>query len=88
MWIVYSSRHGGLSLPNLFAVSSGGGSPMRVTFSDASEDGAPSWSPDGKSIAFESHYDADEDSPTSLWLIAVPAQITAGPEMTTRENTR
>jgi TolB protein len=77
-WIVYSSRFGGLPLPNIFVVPANGGAPVRVTFSDANEDGAPSWSPDGRWIAFESHYDADNDSPSSLWRIPVPSEFVGG----------
>jgi len=74
-WIVYSSDYGGLPMPNVFVVSAEGGTPIRVTHEDAYEDGAPSWSPDGKRIVFESHPGQDEDTPASLWRIAVPSAI-------------
>ena len=77
-WIAYSSRHGTIPLPNIFAVPSRGGTPVRVTFSDENEDGAPTWAPDGRSLAFESHFDADADSPSSIWRISVPAEIIGG----------
>ena len=73
--IVYSSDNGSLSHPNIFIIPADGGTPIRLTRSKEREDGAPSWSPDGKWIAFESHENADEDSPTSLWLIKVPRLI-------------
>ena len=46
--------------------------PVRITYSDEREDGAPSVSPDGRWAAFESHRAEDEDSPTDLWIISVP----------------
>lgn len=71
-WIVYSSDYGDLPAPNIFIVSVYGGVPIRVTFDEQHEDSAPSWSPDGKWIAFESRAAKDEDSPASLWMIALP----------------
>jgi TolB protein len=71
-WLVYSSDYGGLPMPNIFVVSAHGGTPIRVTHDDTHEDGAPSWSPDGRWIAFESHLGQDENTPASLWQIAVP----------------
>ncbi len=47
-------------------------SPVRITRSDEHEDGAPSVSPDGRSVAFESHQTPDEQSPSDLWIISVP----------------
>jgi len=80
--VLSSSDYGNLPLPNIFAFSSQGvGRPLRITFSDAREDGAPSYSPDGRWIAFESHSTEDEDSPTAIWIIpARPENIflTAG----------
>ena len=71
-WIVYSADFGAAPLPNIFVIPAVGGKPVRITHDDNHEDGAPSWSPDGKWIAFESHKNENEDSPTSLWIIAVP----------------
>ena len=79
-WIVYSSDYGGLPTPNIFIIPAQSGSPLRVTYDDTHEDGAPSWSPDGKWIAFESHPGQDEDTPASLWRVAVPESARAAEE--------
>jgi len=71
-WIVYSTDEGGLPVPNIFVVSVDGGTPVRVTENSTFEDGAPSFSPDGSLIAFESHLGNDEDIPSALWNITVP----------------
>ena len=86
-WIVYSSDYGGLPVPNIFIVPAEACpepgrrscTPIRVTRDDAYEDSAPSWSPDGRWIAFESHLAGqDEDTPASLWRIAVPSLAHSG----------
>lgn len=71
-WIVYSSDHGGIPIPNIFIIPSGGGTPTRVTRNDSNEEGAASWSPDCRWIVFESHPGPEEDTPASLWRIPVP----------------
>ena len=71
-WIVYSSDAGQLPAPNLFVISTAGGEPIRLTHDARHGDGAASWSPDGKWIAFEAYSFAGQESPASLWRIAVP----------------
>jgi TolB protein len=73
--LVYSTDNGELPVPNIFVIPVEEGEPVRITFSDRYEDGAPSWSPDGRWIAFESHNEQHEDSPSSMWIIAVPAGL-------------
>ena len=70
-WIVYSSD-ATLTYANLYILPITGGSPTRVTYYSG-YDGAPSWSPDGSSISFESYPgDPDGSAGTTLWVIAAP----------------
>ncbi len=69
--VVTSSDYGGLTQPNIFRFPVSGGEPMRLTTSPDREDGAPSISPDGQWLAFESHRSANEQSPTDIWLKAL-----------------
>ena len=72
-WVVYSSNAGGLDFANLYIIPTVGGTPVRVTNYNQGYDGAPSWSPDGKTIAFEScEGDPDWSAGTTLWVIEVP----------------
>jgi len=72
-WLVYSSNEGDLEFANLYIIPVDGGMPERVTQYDNGYDGAPSWSPDGTRIAFESYPgDPDETSGTTLWMIDAP----------------
>ncbi len=74
-WIIYSSNETGLEFANLFIISATGGESIQVTFFDG-YDGAPSWSPDGNTIAFESYPgDPDDSSGTTLWVIDVPVEF-------------
>jgi TolB protein len=71
-WLVYSSDEGDLQYANLFIIPVEGGETTRVTRYDG-YDGAPSWSPDGTQIAFESFAGEPDGSPgTSLWIIDAP----------------
>ncbi|MHC4090995.1 MAG: TolB family protein [Planctomycetota bacterium] len=85
-WIASSSEYAvdgeHLPLPNIVAffvpdLDSDGDvpAPVRVTFNEGHEDGAPSVSPDGRRVAFESHRTQDEQSPADLWTIQVPASV-------------
>lgn len=71
--LVYSSDLGGLEFANLFVLSTSGGAALRVTDADR-YDGAPSWSPDGSTIAFESYAYGDPDGHrgTAIWTIDAP----------------
>jgi len=72
-WIVYSSNESGIEFANLFIIPISGGNAVRITQYEG-YDGAPSWSPDGNTIAFESYPgDADDTPGTTLWTIDVPA---------------
>ncbi|MEW5760630.1 MAG: endo alpha-1,4 polygalactosaminidase [Candidatus Thermoplasmatota archaeon] len=72
-YILSSSNYGDLSVPNIYAFSvNGSGKPVRITFSSTHEDGAPSYSPDGKWIAFESHKGQAENTPSEIWIIQAP----------------
>lgn len=74
-WLVYSSDELGLEFANLFILPISGGNPTRVTRHEG-YDGAPSWSGDGKWIAFESYPGDPDDSPgTTIWIIEVPEEI-------------
>jgi TolB protein len=74
-WIVYSSNEGELPLANLFIRPVAGGAAQRVTFFEG-YDGAPSWSPDGQLIAFESIAgDPDQSAGTTLWTIESPVPV-------------
>lgn len=71
-WIVYSSNQFGLEFANLFITSVSEGNASRLTHYEG-YDGAPSWSSDGKKIAFESRPgDPDNSSGTTLWIVDVP----------------
>jgi TolB protein len=52
-WVLYSADNSNLKQASLFATSLQGGSPIQIT-NGGVYDGAPSWSPDGKYIVFES----------------------------------
>ena len=72
-WIVYSSNELGLKFANLYITPVYGGHATRLTHYEG-YDGAPSWSPDSKKIAFESYPgDPDDSSGTTLWILEVSA---------------
>ncbi|MBN2353641.1 MAG: PD40 domain-containing protein [Spirochaetales bacterium] len=71
--IIMSTAHNTLRFDNLYRMPSTGGEMTRVTFYDNGYDGAPSWSPDGIAIAFESCEGTPEDAGrTSIWIINLP----------------
>ncbi|MGO1071734.1 TolB family protein [Lysobacter sp. CA199] len=74
-YIVYSSGDTDIEIANLFVIPAAGGNRIRVTRS-CGLDGAPGWSPDGSTIAFESApFDPDAQGSTTLWLIDAPPGI-------------
>lgn len=71
-WIVCSAENEDIRFANLFIIPVFGGEPVRVTYYGG-YDGAPSWSPDGTRIAFESYpRDPDGSAGTTLWIIDLP----------------
>jgi TolB protein len=77
--IVYSADSPTLKCANLFIKPVSGGEPIRITHFDG-YDGAPSWSPDGSKIIFESsHGDPDNTLGTTIWMI----NISVGNKLTT-----
>jgi len=74
-WIVYSSNEGGEAFANLYVKPVNGGNSIKITHYDAGYDGAPSWSPGGDRIAFESYPgDPDGSTGTSIWIIDLKLQ--------------
>jgi TolB protein len=69
---ILSSSDALSEIPNIVAFPVPGGEPVAVTRSASAEDGAPSASPDGLWIAFESHRGPGEDAPSDIWRIPNP----------------
>jgi TolB protein len=73
--IVYSSDGGGsLNFADLFVIPAAGGTPVQVHAAPASDyAGAPSWSPDGHWLAFETCTGDPDTSPgTHIGIVAAP----------------
>ncbi|NPV60960.1 MAG: hypothetical protein HPY75_15015 [Actinobacteria bacterium] len=73
--IVYSSDYGGLPNPEIFVIPAEGGTPVRLTFAEDYYKGAPSFSPDGRYVAFEARLSRDEGSPTVIMRVRVPESM-------------
>jgi len=68
-WIIYSSENDDVELANIYKIPVSGGTPIRMTYYDG-YDGAPSISPDGRQIIFESSPDSpDVSSGTTIWIL-------------------
>jgi len=80
-WVVYSADAPGTEVANLFAIPIQGGSPLRIT-TYSGYDGAPSFSPDGREIAFEtSPGDPDGSAGTELaWIDVSGLPVNFAPE--------
>ncbi len=71
VWIIYSSENDQVKLANIYKIPVDGGVPVRMTDYDG-YDGAPSISPDGRQIVFESSPDSpDVSSGTTLWILDI-----------------
>ena len=71
-WIVYSSENDSVDLANLYLTPAWGGVPIRITTYEG-YDGAPSMSPDGSRIVFESiDTDPDASQGTAIWMVNIP----------------
>ena len=68
VWIIYSSENDEVELANIYKIPVSGGTPIRMTYYDG-YDGAPSISPDGRQIVFESS--PDVSSRTTIWILDV-----------------
>ncbi len=68
-WVVYAlgkvSLHANKSITNLWLASTDQGGPVKQLTSSTKRDGHPRWSPDGKSILFESN----RSGTSQLWII-------------------
>ena len=70
--IVYSSTGPGVTLADLFVIGAAGGPRTQITHGNGL-DGAPGWSPDGQTIAFESApNDPDISGNTAIWTTPAP----------------
>jgi len=70
-WVIYSAENDEVELANIYKIPVSGKTPIRMTYYDG-YDGAPSISPDGRRIIFESSpVSPDVSSGTSIWMIDV-----------------
>ena len=68
-WIIYSSENEDVEIANIYKISINGGLSTRLTIYKG-YDGAPSISPNAKTLIFESSEgDPDESKGTSLWIM-------------------
>ena len=70
--IVYSGSPGGAAGANIFVAAAAGSSPPSRVTSQPGYDGAVTWSPDGRWLAFESSANPNGNAPSSIWRIPAP----------------
>jgi TolB protein len=69
-YILSSSNYGGLNVPNIWMFPTDLSlTPLQKSFNQTNEEGAPTASHDGKSIAFESHNGESEEEPSEIWIV-------------------
>ncbi|MCX6329391.1 MAG: hypothetical protein NTZ85_07780 [Bacteroidia bacterium] len=73
-YILSSTKYNSV-MPNIFALPVNIGNPIRISNTNTNEDGAPSCSPDGKQIAFETHFGEEEEYPSEIWIIKIPNSL-------------
>ena len=69
-YILSSSSYGELDVPNIWMFPTDLSlTPLQKSFNPTNEEGAPTASHDGKSIAFESHNGESEEEPSEIWIL-------------------
>ena len=69
-YILSSSNYNSLDVPNIWMFPTDLSlTPIQKSFNKENEDGAPTQSHDGKSIAFESHSGDSEEEPSEIWIV-------------------
>jgi TolB protein len=72
-WLVYSGDGPNVDIASLYTIRFDGAAKKRLTTARGFYDGAPAWSPNGRTIAFESRRGEPDGSPgTTIWVIAAP----------------
>lgn len=69
-YVLSSSNYNNIDLPNIYMFPLDTSlKPIRITFNDENEEGAPSQSHNEEWVAFESHSGEDEDTPSEIWIV-------------------
>lgn len=75
-YLVYSGDGEEIDVASLFAIPAAGGEPVQVTRTRGWYDGAPAWSPDGATIAFEARAgEPDGSRGTRIYTVRAPAGL-------------